>query len=84
VGSYDCVYISSIRSINLADEDGDTPLHSASASGHDTVVGLLLAVPGVLVNAVNEDGLTPLDLAVAAGRRRVAKLLRRAGGTETA
>ena len=46
--------------INARNEDGYTPLHLASREGHAEVVELLLAVPGVDVNAIDHLGRTTL------------------------
>ena len=52
---------------NARDNDGDTPVHYASAQGHLPCIKALAAAPGGCdLEAVDNDGETPLD--VAAGR----------------
>jgi ankyrin repeat protein len=53
----------------------ETPLSRAVASGHDTVVKLLLARDDIYVNIESAWGETPLSMAVAEGHDTVVKLL---------
>ncbi len=62
---------------NTRDNDGDTPVHYASAQGHvDCIRALAAAVGGCDLEAVDNDGETPLDVAARRARRGAA---RRAG-----
>ena len=40
--------------INAKDSHGYTALHTAASSGNDELIGVLLDVPGIDVNARNE------------------------------
>ena len=60
--------------VSLADKDGTTPLHYATAGNHKSVVELLLS-QNANVNANKKDGVTPLHVAAAMGRVEIAKLL---------
>lgn len=59
--------------VNVADEDGCTPLHSAAHSGDEQAAAYLIK-KGATVNARNKRALTPLHLA-AAGAPNTTKLL---------
>jgi ankyrin repeat protein len=64
------------EALNEPDSFGQTPLWWAARSGHAEVVELLLAEPGILVNARDtEHGQTPLFVAVSHGNDEVARLL---------
>jgi ankyrin repeat protein len=60
---------------NAKDEDGETPLHWASAQNHLDIVELLLAINEIDVNALNYAGNTPLHQAVAAGNDEISREL---------
>ncbi len=60
--------------INSKDNMGETPLHSASGSGHKAMAELLLANKAD-VNARDNNGNTPLLWAATYGHKAVAKLL---------
>lgn len=64
----------------MPDHRGRAALHCAAREGHAAVVKLLLADPGVEVNARDMHGHTPLHDAVTHGHDFVAELLRHAGG----
>jgi ankyrin repeat protein len=62
--------------VNGTNQAGDTPLHTAAAQGHNSVVQLLVD-RGAQVNVKNKRGLTPLGVLAAAGggpRRRGAAI----------
>ena len=62
-------------SVNIVrQEDGNTPLHVASARGHMQVLILLLKL-GADVNVRNPDGLSPLHLAAYSGNAHAVSLL---------
>jgi ankyrin repeat protein len=64
--------------VKAVNQDGDTPLHVASAFGHEAVAALLLdQESGRLADmkAVNKDGDTPLHLASGYGQGAVVKVL---------
>ena len=67
-------------SVNVSDEDGNTPLFHAVASGDPSAVAEILSLGGD-VDAVNEDGMTPLHLAVLLGNEDVALTLLAAGAS---
>ena len=73
--------------VNLANKDGNTPIHFAILKGDADIVSLLLA-NGAEVNATNKIGTTPLALAkICSGSskeacRTIASLLVKAGATE--
>ncbi|KNC80338.1 hypothetical protein SARC_07296 [Sphaeroforma arctica JP610] len=60
--------------IDTLDEDGWTPLHSASLSGYKDVVELLLA-KGADIDVKANDGRTPLFSASETGHKDVVELL---------
>jgi len=62
------------RLVNLRDQDGATPLHSACYEGHKEIVSLLLS-KGADVNATDTNGSTPLIWAGHQGHADVAKIL---------
>ena len=68
--------------VNVADEDGKTPLYCAADNGHSECVKLLLAAPGIDVNLANKDGETPLFWAARNGRSECVKLLLAAPGID--
>ena len=61
--------------INALDNEGNTPLHSATLIGHiETIESLLLA--GADQTITNNSGQTPLQLAEKFGRTEVARIMR--------
>ncbi|EQC26673.1 TKL protein kinase [Saprolegnia diclina VS20] len=52
-----------------------SPLHYAAAAGSQLVLGMLLATPGLQINAVNKEGYTALAIAVNEGRLDAATAL---------
>jgi len=58
----------------LADTEGNTPLHHAARSTDPTVAALLCDA-GATIEARNHDGVTPLGMACASGNWRLAKFL---------
>ena len=62
------------RWVDLASNDGWTPLHKACANGHGEVVQLLLS-RGANRNAQYQDGITPLALAVKGKHEDIVALL---------
>ena len=67
--------------MNAKNNDGDTPLHIASAFGPKAMVELLLANKAD-INAKDNRGKTPLDFAVLHTNKEIADLLRQQGGVE--
>ena len=69
--------------VNVACDDGSTPLHAAAENGHAGVVSALIATAGVDLNAAltgdDSAGVTPLYLAARGNRLDVVKLLFAAG-----
>jgi ankyrin repeat protein len=61
--------------IDSKDEDGQTPLLWAAASGREAVVKLLVGTGKVDVNSKDKYGRTPLSRAAAYGKEAVVKLL---------
>jgi ankyrin repeat protein len=61
---------------------GVTPLHVAAAAGQVEVVGALLRVPGIDVNARTAQGFAPLHLAAQRGHAGVVDALARAPGAD--
>ena len=61
--------------VNIADEDGWTPLHFAALNNHTSTVKLLLSQPGVETNARNKWKSTPLILAASRGNISSIRLL---------
>ena len=66
--------------VNLATEDGGTPLFYAAQDGYVEVVKLLLAAPGINVNLATDEGVTPLYIAAQEGHVEVVRLLLAAPG----
>lgn len=64
--------------MTLQDERGRNALMEAAASGHDSIVTLLLGA-GTPWNAIDKEGSCGGDLAVAAGHESTAELLLEAG-----
>jgi ankyrin repeat protein len=60
--------------IDVADDEGNTPLHLASEKGNADVMGLLIA-KGADLNAMNLDRATPIQLAQKRGHHDVIKYL---------
>ena len=61
--------------VNLATEDGGTPLFYAAQGGYAEVIKLLLAAPGINVNLATDEDVTPLYIAVQEGHVEVVRLL---------
>jgi len=55
--------------------DGFTPLHNACMKGHEEIMTVLLAHPGINVNLQNDNGSTPLALSCTYGTFGAVKLL---------
>ncbi|HEY4943947.1 MAG TPA: Ivy family c-type lysozyme inhibitor [Rhizomicrobium sp.] len=72
------VLIAHNAQINIGDNNGDTPLHCASAGGSIAVVKLLLA-HGAAVNVTNKLGKTPLDKSI--GHPEISAVLKAGGAT---
>ena len=66
--------------VNLATEDGGTPLFYAAQRGCVEVIKLLLAAPGINVNLATDEGVTPLYIAAQEGHVEVVRLLLAAPG----
>ena len=66
--------------VNLAQQQGATPLYLAAQEGHVAIVEMLLAAPGIKVNLSKLDGATPLFVAAQLGRVKVVELLLAAPG----
>jgi ankyrin repeat protein len=60
--------------LNVADEDGETPLHRACWEGHGSIVRMLID-GGADLNVAGIDGLTPLHMASGAGHESIARML---------
>ncbi|XP_073976247.1 uncharacterized protein [Rhodnius prolixus] len=70
--------------INLADNEGNTPLHFAAQAGQVEVISLLVTrATDIEVDARNFLGFTPLMKAAIQGRTKCAKLLLFAGASPT-
>ena len=67
---------------NVADDDGERPLHLASAANDGAALNALLAY-GADATALNFAGQTPLDIALACGYETLAAQLSEHGGTTT-
>lgn len=67
---------------DLADDDGNTPLHFAARFATPAAVQALLARKNSDPSAINKYKETPLHIANSAGRGEVAALLQAAGATE--
>ena len=61
--------------VNHANNDGMTPLHVASAMGHDQVVLALLNLKDINVNMEDNHGTTPLQWASNYGKLKVVQAL---------
>ena len=61
--------------VNVRDNDGDTPLHTAARKGHNQITELLLACSAD-ANARDVHGNTPLDEAIRRQQREIVELLR--------
>ena len=66
--------------VNMADENGRTPLHFAANLGHVECLKLLLAAPGINVNMVDNSSDTPLICAAFNGHTECVRLLLAAPG----
>ncbi len=77
------------NSVDAVNENGDTALHGAAASGADAIVRLLVE-NGAPLNVVNKRGRTPLDVALEKTRTgetlhpATGALIRQLGGTPAA
>ena len=60
--------------VNRANNDGMTPLHIASAMGHEKVVLALLNVKDTEVNSEDNHGTTPLQWASNYGKLKVVQV----------
>jgi ankyrin repeat protein len=69
--------------LNLAEDDGQTPLHLAAEHCHSNVVSLLLR-KGAKINIQASDDETPLHLAAQEGCEEVVKLLLAKGADTSA
>ena len=67
--------------VNLAQQQGATPLYLAAQEGHVEIVRMLLAVRGIKINLSKSDGATPLFVAAQLGRVKVVELLLAEPGT---
>jgi len=67
--------------INLANEDGRTPLYLAAESGECAVCRLLITKGRADTNKADKDGTTPLLIAIVEGDTHVCRLLLTTGGT---
>lgn len=65
--------------VNVTNDDGDTPLHLAAKSNSPKIITALLAA-GATVNAKNNNGQTPFAIADAAMNTDAATVLKSAGG----
>ncbi|CAI4212120.1 unnamed protein product [Parascedosporium putredinis] len=64
-----------VDTINSKDDNGQTTLSLAARYGHEAIVKLLVAIPGVNINSKDDNGRTPLSYAAMNGYEPVAKLL---------
>lgn len=68
--------------INLASDEGITPLIAAASEGHPTIVSLLLEAGGADVNLVDKDGTSALMAAAARGHEEAVLVLLQTGNVE--
>ncbi|KAK2589553.1 hypothetical protein QQS21_012766 [Conoideocrella luteorostrata] len=61
--------------LNSVDRDGRTPLCLAAGGGQESIVRLMLAMPGIDPDSSDMGGRTPLSLAARYGHAEVARLL---------
>jgi len=61
--------------VNLADNDGYTPLHHAACRGDKVITKLLLDVGQADLNAVTFSGSTPMELAAMSKQRSIIEIL---------
>jgi hypothetical protein len=61
--------------VNIADDDGRTPVHYAAVEGYDACVALLVD-HGADINIADNDGYTPMKRALKNGHEKVVKLLK--------
>lgn len=67
--------------VNATKTNGETPLYIAVFKGRTKIVQLLLAVPGININAAKtNDGATPLFVAAFKGHKEIVQLLLSAPG----
>ena len=67
--------------LDLADPDGNTPLHWAAGYGCDSIVELLFQHGSIAFNSPDYHGLTPLYWAAWHNRDSMVKILKAIGGT---
>ena len=65
--------------VNLAKDDGMTPLCVAALAGHSETVRILLQLPGIRVDLATANGTTPLGVAAQRGHKEIVRLLLRNG-----
>lgn len=75
--------LASGASPNQTDEHCNTALAAAAAGGHVDVVEVLVAAPGIAIEAPNDEGLSPFSQACATGHLDVAELLATLPGVQT-
>ena len=63
---------------------GRSPLHKAAKQGDLAIIKILLAVPGIAINAQENKGYTPLDRAHSSGHAAAVRLLEKAGAKKGA
>ncbi len=56
--------------VSARDNDGDTPIHYASAQGNVDCMRALAAAPGCDLEATDNDGESPMDVAARRGAQR--------------
>ena len=66
------------RDINMAWDNGATPLYIAAQKGHETVVRVLIEA-GAEVNTAWDNGATPLRIAAVNGHEAIVHILSDAG-----
>ena len=70
-----CLHLLFADNVNLADNNGVTPLMFAAKTGRLTTVQALLNIPGIDINARKTDGATALHVAASHGKDEVVKAL---------
>jgi ankyrin repeat protein len=69
--------------VNIADNEGRTPLHLAAYYNNERFCNALLKREGIEVNLIDKEGNTALDLAIQQGSAECSELLRRHGAKES-